>query len=138
MELIKSISGIRGIYNHTFNVDDAIYYLKSFISIQPEGTILIARDTRLHGKIIYDSMKDYLKNIGKNVLSCNIIPTPTAQFIIKERELSGGIVITASHNPEEWNGLKFIDNDGCYFNSHKMKKLLSGNTKGTKRKSIVG
>ena len=125
MELIKSISGIRGIVNQTLNKTIVNTYSNIFTSIQPPGDILLARDSRPHGKELYNSIAKTLTSMDRNVIDCGIIPTPTAQFIIKHKKLSGGIVVTASHNPIEWNGLKFIDDDGCFLNSNKMKILLS-------------
>ena len=126
MELIKSISGIRGIVGKNLNKTTVNYYTNIFTHLQPKGDILLARDSRSHGEDLYDSICETLVFMGRNVISCQIIPTPTAQFIIKERKLSGGIVVTASHNPIEWNGLKFLDDDGCFLNADKMNELLSG------------
>ena len=131
MELIKSISGIRGIVNQTLNKNIVNRYSNIFTSLQPAGDILLARDSRPHGKELYNSITDTLTSIGRNVIDCGIIPTPTAQFIIKDKKLSGGIVVTASHNPIEWNGLKFLDSDGCFLNADKMKELLSRTPKET-------
>ena len=131
MELIKSISGIRGIVNQTLNKTTVNTYSNIFTSIQPVGNILLARDSRPHGKELYNSIADTLTSMGRNVIDCGIIPTPTAQFIIKDKKLSGGIVVTASHNPIDWNGLKFLDSDGCFLNANKMKELLSGTPKET-------
>ena len=131
MELIKSISGIRGIVNQTLNKTTVNTYSNIFTSLQPTGDILLARDSRPHGKDLYNSIADTLTSMGRNVIDCGIIPTPTAQFIIKHKKLSGGIVVTASHNPIEWNGLKFLDSDGCFLNANKMKELLSGTPKET-------
>ena len=125
MVLIKSISGIRGIFGHTLNKEVASSYSISFAQNQPKGTILLSQDTRPHGKILYNSILDTLINNGFDVLDCGIIPTPTAQFIIKDKKIAGGIVITASHNPIEWNGLKFLDNDGCFLNADKIETLLN-------------
>ena len=126
MDLIKSISGIRGIFDKTLNQKISSKYAQIFSSIQPQGDILIAQDSRPHGKFIYNAILKSLINLGRNVRSCGIIPTPTAQFIIKDKNLAGGIVVTASHNPIEWNGLKFLDSDGCFLNADKMEELLSG------------
>ena len=125
MKLIKSISGIRGIFGETLNQATVEHYAKIFSIIQPRGDILLARDTRPHGKELYQSISKELTYCGRNVINCGIIPTPTAQFIIKNKKIAGGIVITASHNPIEWNGLKFLDSDGCFLNANKMNKLLS-------------
>ena len=126
MELIKSISGIRGIVGKTLNNTIVNSYTNIFTHMQSQGDILLARDSRYHGEDIYESICDTLTFMGRNVISCGIIPTPTAQFIIKEKNLAGGIVVTASHNPIEWNGLKFLDSDGCFLNADKMEELLSG------------
>ena len=125
MKLIKSISGIRGIVGQNLDTDITNFYSSVFSSIQESGDILIARDSRPHGKKIYDEACKTLASLGRNVISCGIIPTPTAQYIIKEKKLAGGMVITASHNPIEWNGLKFLDYDGCFLSPEKMKLLLS-------------
>ena len=125
MELIKSISGIRGIVGTNLNKGIVNAYTNVFTHLQPQGDILLARDSRSHGEDLYDSIAETLTIMGRNVISCGIIPTPTAQFIIKDKNLSGGIVVTASHNPIEWNGLKFLDDDGCFLSADKMKNLLS-------------
>jgi len=127
MKLITSISGIRGIYGKTLTNNISSSYIQSFSNIQSSGKILLAQDTRPHGQDIYDAACKTLISLGRDVISCGIIPTPTAQFIIKEQKLAGGIVITASHNPIEWNGLKFLDDDGCFLNAKKMEQLLSKN-----------
>ena len=129
MKLITSISGIRGIYGKTLTNSIASSYIKSFSALQSSGKILLAQDSRPHGKEIYKSACRTLTKLGRDVISCGIIPTPTAQYIIKKEKLAGGIVITASHNPIEWNGLKFLDNDGCFLNAEKMNKVLSQNSK---------
>ena len=124
MELIKSISGIRGIFNKNLTIQNSTFFSKKFSQKQESGPILLARDTRPHGKQIYDNIVKSLNKIGKDVISCNIIPTPTAQYIIKKNNFSGGIIVTASHNPIEWNGLKFQDSDGCFLNEKKMRNVL--------------
>ena len=132
MKLIKSISGIRGIVGETLTTSTVNYYTNIFTHIQPRGDILLARDSRSHGIDLYENICDTLTLMGRNVISCGIIPTPTAQFIIKNKKLSGGIVVTASHNPIEWNGLKFLDSDGCFLNKEKMENLLSSNPESIK------
>ena len=129
MKLITSISGIRGIYGQTLTDSIASKYVHSFSNIQTSGTILLAQDSRPHGKYLYEKISQTLRALGRDVISCGIIPTPTAQYIIKEKKLAGGVVITASHNPIEWNGLKFLDDDGCFLNPEKMEQLLSQDPK---------
>ena len=131
MKLITSISGIRGIYGKTLTNDIASKYSHSFSEIQSNAKILLARDSRPHGEEIFNHISKTLVDLGREVIDYGIIPTPTAQFIIKEKKLAGGIVITASHNPIEWNGLKFLEVDGCFLNAEKMGRLLSKNPKAS-------
>tara|TARA_Y100001970_G_scaffold257747_1_gene336914 strand:- start:1243 stop:2598 length:1356 start_codon:yes stop_codon:yes gene_type:complete len=123
MTLIKSISGIRGIINVSINSILVAKYVKAFSKISPNSTILLARDTRNSGdKFIEDSIH-VLKNLGKKYINCGIIPTPTAQYLIKKNNYAGGIVFTASHNPEDWNGMKFIDSNGIFLDHQKFNDL---------------
>jgi len=126
MKLIKSISGIRGIFNKTLFIDDVIAHAFAFSEIQKhlKLPILIARDSRISGFEITESINIFLKKIGRNIIDCGIIPTPTAQLITDKFKIAGAIVITASHNPKEWNGMKFIDTDGTFLDKNKNKKLF--------------
>ena len=85
MKLIKSISGIRGIFGETLTKNTVNFYANIFTHMQPTGDILLARDSRYHGVDLYQSLCETLTLMGRNVISCGIIPTPTAQFIIKKR-----------------------------------------------------
>ena len=135
MELIRRISGIRGIVGKTLN-DDVVYnHSKAFSNIQSDGPILIARDTRSHGSDFSRIASDAITSTGRDVIDYKIIPTPTAQFLVDKNQFSGGIVITASHNPIEWNGMKFIDNDGCFLNQTKNTTLFNLADNLTKEKS---
>jgi len=133
MKLIKSVSGIRGIYNKTLFLNDIANYGHAFLTVQHSKTdysnlvppILIARDSRTSGSEITSHLIQYFNEIGRDVIDCGIIPTPTAQLITdKFDKIAGAIVITASHNPQEWNGMKFIDNDGTFLNQNKNKELF--------------
>ena len=126
MKLIKSVSGIRGIFNKTLTLKDISKYAYAFSKLQKKSNlpILIARDSRVSGFEITSYIIKYLNEIGINVIDCGIIPTPTAQLITDKFDIFGSIVITASHNPQEWNGMKFIDSDGTFLNADKNKKLF--------------
>ena len=126
MELIKSVSGIRGIYNQSLLINDIISHAFAFSEIQSNHTspILIARDSRLSGPEISNHIIGFFKKHGRDIIDCGIIPTPTAQFVTDKFDIAGAIVITASHNPQQWNGMKFIDSDGTFLNKDKNKKLF--------------
>ena len=124
MTLIRGISGIRGIVGN--GLDDQVItdHMKAFSHIQPNGIILAARDSRSHGAQLIERASFDLATAGRKVINCNILPTPTAQFLVEKKGYAGGIVITASHNPSEWNGIKFIDNDGCFLDGDKNRRLF--------------
>ena len=124
MTLIRGISGIRGIVNDGLDANVVSDHMKAFSQLQPDGTILVARDSRCHGAAFIEAACFALATSGRDVINCDIIPTPTAQFLVEKNGYAGGIVITASHNPTEWNGMKFIDNDGCFLDENKNSRLF--------------
>ena len=124
MKLIRGISGIRGLVGQTLTESIVTQYIQAFSTIQGKGVILLARDSRSHGKNLINIGCQALQKCGRKIHNFDIIPTPTAQFLVEKNGLAGGIVITASHNPTEWNGLKFIDYDGCFLNSEKNLNLF--------------
>ena len=124
MKLIQGISGVRGIVGKTLTQKILSDHIQAFSNIQKNGDILLARDSRIHGQDLIKIASETLIKCGRNVFNYNIIPTPTAQFLVEKNKFAGGIVITASHNPEEWNGLKFIDYNGCFLNEKKNEALF--------------
>jgi len=125
MTLIRGISGIRGIVGNGLDANVVTDHMKAFSQLQPNGTILVARDSRSHGSKLIEAACLALAKSGRNVINCDIIPTPTAQFLVEKKRYAGGIVITASHNPIEWNGIKFIDHDGCFLDADKNSRLFN-------------
>ena len=119
MQLIRGISGIRGIVGDSLTDSVLIRYIQAFSKLQEDGDILLARDSRSHGEFFINTACNALRKCGRRIFNYGMIPTPTAQFLVEKNKLAGGIVITASHNPTEWNGLKFIDSDGCFLNVEK-------------------
>ena len=75
---------------------------------------VLARDSRTSGSMFAAAAASGLQSVGCRVIDCGLIPTPTAQLAVEHHEAGGGIVITASHNPVEWNALKFIGADGVF------------------------
>ena len=124
MELIRGISGIRGIVGDTLTESTVTRHLQAFSELQGKGDILLARDSRSHGESFIDAGCNALIKCGRNAVNYGIIPTPTAQFLVEKNKMAGGVVITASHNPTQWNGLKFIDSDGCFINAEKNNRLF--------------
>ncbi len=125
MELIRGISGIRGIVGDTLTESTVTRHIQAFSELQGVGDILLARDSRTHGDLLINSGCIALSQCGRNAVHHGIIPTPTAQFLVEKNGMAGGVVITASHNPTEWNGLKFIDANGCFLNDEKNAQLFN-------------
>lgn len=125
MTLIRGISGLRGIANESLDENVISNHVKAFSKLQPEGTILIGRDSRDHGTSFINSACKVLNQSNRNVVNCDLVPTPTIQFLVEKNNYAGGIVITASHNPPEWNGIKFIDSNGLFLDKTQNKKLFS-------------
>ena len=119
MTLIKSISGIRGLIDDSLDSKLIAKYVSAFSKISPPGKLLLARDTRNSGQKYINFSIDLLKKSNRDSINCDIIPTPTAQFLVIKNNYAGGIVFTASHNPSNWNGIKFIDQNGIFIDQEK-------------------
>jgi phosphomannomutase len=121
-EPIISVSGIRGIFgksltplNITKYVSGFAEYLKSINKSKNKNIkVLIGRDGRLGGDIIENLVQNTLLFCGCSVINIGIAPTPTIALAVKTLKASGGISITASHNPQQWNGLKFLNSRGIF------------------------
>ena len=101
-----SISGIRGIYGVDFFPNDVLKFCDGFSKLIKNGKCVIGRDTRTTGEMIEKLVSATLLERGIDVHNLGITPTPVV--FRKTKEIGAGIVITSSHNPLEWNGLKFI------------------------------
>lgn len=124
MDLIRGISGIRGIVNETLTDPMIASHTQAFSALQNSGEILLARDSRAHGASFSHTAAEALTGCGRDVINYGIIPTPTAQFLVEKNNMAGGIVVTASHNPTQWNGLKFIDANGCFLDNEQNRELF--------------
>jgi len=86
---------------------------------------MLGRDTRLSGEFFIEDIAQALVSSGRDVINLNIVPTPTVQFMVENTDAVGGIIVTASHNPSEWNGLKFVSEDGTFLLPDECEKLFS-------------
>ena len=113
MQSIFGTDGIRGKYNEEITSSLAYkvgYALGSVL--ENNIPILIGRDTRISGKILLHSLAKGIKESGKQFINLGICPTPAIPFLIKREKLSYGIMVSASHNPPEYNGIKIFDHQG--------------------------
>ena len=109
MSLMISVSGIRGIFGSDLNPENLVTWSAAFGAWLGGGPVVIGRDTRNTGKICEDIVASTLKSVGCDVIRTGIVPTPTVAMAVLRHEARGGIILTASHNPEEWNALKLLN-----------------------------
>jgi phosphomannomutase len=122
--LIRSISGIRGLVKEDLNRDAIIQYANALHTTLKPGVVYAGRDSRPSGETIIEIMIEELLKRGRTVIYCGIVPTPTIQFMVHTTEAVGGFIITASHNPIDWNGIKFVREDSTFFHLKDCEKLF--------------
>jgi phosphomannomutase len=125
MALKFSISGLRGVVDKDLNPDVVFRYAFSFGRFIRPGNIVIGRDTRQSGKIFRRAVVRGLNAAGRSVIDLGIVPTPTLLLMVRKLKAKGGIVITASHNPIQWNALKFVSSKGIFLNEVEFKRFAS-------------
>ncbi len=128
MQSIFGTDGIRGRFNEEINYSLAYkvgYALGS--NLENNNPILIGRDTRISGEILLHAITKGINASGKKFINLGICPTPAIPFLIKKEQLSSGIMISASHNPPEYNGIKIFDHNGQKISKNfenKIQKLI--------------
>lgn len=133
MALIKSISGIRGTIGSRpgeglspldivkFTAAYAAFIRKSY---NKNNVIVVGRDARLSGKMVSDIVIGTLNSMGYDVINIGLATTPTTELAVVGEKADGGIIITASHNPKEWNALKLLNHNGEFLNDKEGKEVL--------------
>jgi len=119
-----SISGVRGIIGDSLTPQLAGALSQAFGTYVGGGPVIVGRDARPSGPMLLQAVIAGLLSSGCQPIDVGICPIPSFLFLAKEAKSSGGISVTASHNPKEWNGLKFISRDGLYLTPHQMEELL--------------
>lgn len=119
-----SISGVRGIIGDSLTPQLAAAFAQAFGTYIGGGPIIVGQDARPSGTMIKQAIISGLLASGCQPVDVGICPIPSFLFLTKESKASGGISVTASHNPREWNGLKFISRDGLYLTPHQTEEFL--------------
>ena len=122
--LIRSISGVRGLTESHLTPEISVVYAKAIHAFLSDGVIIAGRDSRPSGDTILEAMTSELVRLGRTVIHCGIVPTPTVQFMVHKTEAVGGFIVTASHNPIEWNGLKFVRDNSTFFRPEECEQLF--------------
>ena len=119
-----SISGVRGVIGDSLTPALLTRFAQAFGTYVGPGTIVIGRDPRTSGEMVKQAVIAGLISSGCRVIDIGMCPVPTIQLLVRHRHAQGGIAITASHNPAEWNALKFIGGDGLFLNSGRAREML--------------
>jgi len=123
-----TVSGYRGIWGESLTNEIVVNYVKAFIkfvkeNIKENPTILLGRDGRESGPEIKKTIIKTLSELGVNFIDGDILPTPTVLFAVRKHGYDSAIIITASHNPREYNGLKFVTNKALFTNEQEVEKI---------------
>ncbi len=122
-EPIISISGVRGIFGECLTPEKIVKYAAGFAKYLGRKKIVIGKDGRLGGEIVEKLIENTLLFCGCEVINIGTTPTPTIALAVETLNAAGGISITASHNPQEWNGMKFINSKGIFLDTDDNKEL---------------
>lgn len=133
MTLIKSISGIRGTIGGTQGENLTPFDIVKFTTayalwVKEYGAdskqIVVGRDARISGKMVENIVVSVLSSLGFDVLNIGLATTPTTEYAVINENAAGGIIITASHNPKNWNALKLLNNKGEFLSAEDGKRIL--------------
>src|SRR5919108_2248967 len=119
-----SISGVRGVIGDSLTPMLLTRFAQAFGTYVGSGAIVIGRDTRTSGEMVRQAVIAGLLSSGCRVIDLDVCPVPTVQLIVRQRRAQGGVAITASHNPAEWNALKFIGSSGLFLDTGQARELL--------------
>lgn len=134
MSLIKSISGIRGTIGGKVDDNltpvDVVKFTAAFgtwlqrTQNKKDLTLVIGRDARISGAMVNSLVTATLQGLGINVVDLGLSTTPTVEVMVPELNADGGIILTASHNPKQWNALKLLNNKGEFINGENGAEVL--------------
>ncbi len=119
-----SISGVRGVIGESLTPTLLTRFAQAFGTYIGPRAIVIGRDPRTSGEMVKQAVIAGLLSSGCHILDIGMCPVPTIQLLVRHHRAHGGIAITASHNPAEWNALKFIGQGGFFLNTGQARELL--------------
>ena len=134
MSLVKSISGIRGTIGgrvgEGLNPVDIVRFTAAYATqrraaLPANKTIVVGRDARLSGHMVEQLVCGTLMGMGYDVVNIGLATTPTTELAVTGEKAAGGIILTASHNPKQWNALKLLNERGEFLNDLEGKEVLS-------------
>jgi len=133
---MRSISGIRGIVGKTLTPQTVMSHTKAFLDLLNAKKIVIGRDSRPTGGNVTEMVCGVCSLCGVEVVDAGLATTPTVELLVEQLKADGGIIITASHNPIEWNALKFLNSKGMFLSPGEAKELFEKADAFGKKESI--
>jgi phosphomannomutase len=133
MALLKTISGIRGTiggkHGEGLSPIDVVNYAASYgqmiLATSGNKKIVVGRDGRMSGGMVQNLVMSALQSIGATVIDLGLSTTPTVEMAVKFEKAGGGIILTASHNPKEWNALKLLNSEGEFISDAQGKQVIT-------------
>ena len=122
-ELVASTSGIRGVVGNGLDPILITRYGCAFGTFLKRGTVIIGRDSRPSGEMVKSAVIAGLTSVGIDIIDIGIVPTPTVEIAVKALKGIGGICVTASHNPGQWNALKFFNKTGEFITAEEYREI---------------
>ncbi|HMI56057.1 MAG TPA: hypothetical protein VK494_07720, partial [Gemmatimonadaceae bacterium] len=132
--LMVSVSGVRGRVGEALTPEIVTKFAAGFgawamARSGGKACIVVGRDSRVSGPMFQSAVHAALQSVGCDVLDVGMVPTPTVQLAVEHHHAAGGLAITASHNPIEWNALKFIGPSGLFLDgaeAAEMRRVVEG------------
>jgi len=119
-----SVSGVRGVVGESLTPQLASKFAQAFGTYLGRGSVIVGQDSRISGTMVKKAVLSGLLSVGCQPVEIGICPIPSIQVLTKQSKAIGSIAVTASHNPKEWNGLKFVNNEGLFLNYHQVDEFL--------------
>lgn len=123
--LMVSVSGIRGLVGNGLDPHTIVKYASAYADFCGEGKIIVGSDGRITGDMVKNILIGTLQAKGNDIIDLGICPTPTVLYNVKKLSAVGGIQISASHNPNEWNALKLLNSKGEFMTPEENKMMLT-------------
>lgn len=124
MSLMISISGIRGIFGTDLTPENITRFSCAFGTWLEGKPVVVGRDTRVTGQLCEDAVTAALQSVGCDVIKVGVVPTPTVAMSVLKHNAGGAIIISASHNPAEWNALKLLNSKSEFLDATEGERVI--------------
>ncbi|HKK70727.1 MAG TPA: phosphoglucosamine mutase [Candidatus Krumholzibacteria bacterium] len=133
MTLKVSVSGVRGVVGESLDAESLVRWAAAFGEWLPEGPVVVARDSRPSGPMVVAAVTAGLTSTGHDVIDAGMLTTPSTEMVVQESDAIGGVIVTASHNPVEWNALKLLRGDGLFLTAAEVDAVIERERAASRR-----